>query len=127
MTPHTRGRTKLACIVAVTLFLSAFGASAATLSADQASAHVGESVTICGTVASADYAAHAKGQPTFLNLDKPYPHQVFTAVIWGNDRTKFGTPEKELAGKRICATGVIQLFRGVPEIILRGPQQLTRE
>ena len=38
MTPHTRGITKLACIVVVAFFLSALGAFAATLSADQASA-----------------------------------------------------------------------------------------
>ena len=43
--------------------------SAANLTADQAPSHVGENATICGTVASANYAAHAKGQPTFLNLD----------------------------------------------------------
>jgi hypothetical protein len=60
-------------------------------------------------VASANYA---RGQPTFLNLDKPYPQQVFTVVIWGRDRMKFGTPEKQLADKNICATGMIQLFHG---------------
>jgi len=54
---------------------------------------------------------HSKGQPTFLNLDKAYPNQTFTAVIWGSDRSKFGTLESALLGKQVCATGVIQLFR----------------
>jgi hypothetical protein len=29
----------------------------------------------------------------FLNLDQPYPREVFTVLIWGSDRAKFGTPE----------------------------------
>ena len=125
MTLHARSLIKLACIVVPAFF--AFGAFAATPTADQASGHVGENVTVCGTVASANYAIHAKGQPTFLNLDKAYPHQIFTVVIWGSDRSKFRAPEKTLANKRICATGVIQLFRGSPEVILHEANQLTQE
>jgi hypothetical protein len=70
--------------------------------------HVGETATVCGTVASANYAAGSRGSPTFLNLGKPYPNHVFTAVIWGSDRPKFGT-----------------LFRARPEVILHDPAQLT--
>jgi hypothetical protein len=109
------------------IVLSAGRVLAAMLTAEQASAHVGESSTVCGMVASADYASHAKGQPTFLNLDKPYPNPVFTVVIWGSDRSKFGRPEKELAYKKICATGVIRLFRGSPEIIVHDPQDLSQK
>jgi hypothetical protein len=65
--------------------------AAAELTSQQAASHVGETATVCGTVASANYATRTKGQPTFLNLDQPYPRQLFTVVIWGSDRTKFGT------------------------------------
>jgi len=102
-------------------------ASAATLTSEEAAHHVGETATVCGSVASANYASHSKGQPTFLNLDKAYPDQTFTAVIWGSDRSKFGTPESALLGKQVCATGVIQLFRGRPEVILHEPSQLTQK
>ena len=102
-------------------------ASPASLTTNEAASHVGESATICGTVASANYASRSKGQPTFLNLDKPYPNQTFTAVIWGSDRAKFGTPESALLGKQVCATGVIQLFRGRPEVVLHDPSQLTQK
>jgi hypothetical protein len=64
------------------------------LSANAAKNHVGETATVCGSVVSTRYAASTKGQPTFLNLDKPYPNQVFTVLIWGS-RSKFGTPESE--------------------------------
>ena len=92
---------------------------------EQAKAHLSELATICGTVASAKYASSSRGQPTFLNLDRPYPQQIFTVVIWGTDRPKFGTPETEYLGKRICVTGLIESYRGTPEIIVKEKSQLT--
>ncbi len=86
---------------------------------------MGETATVCGVVASAKFAANSRSQPTFLDLDRSYPNAVFTAVIFGDDRPKFGTPEKSLQGKRICVTGGIRLYRGKPEIILSDPSQLT--
>ena len=89
--------------------------------------HVGEKATVCGNVASTRYADRSKGQPTFLNLDEPYPKQIFTIVIWGNNRSKFGEPEKMYRGKRVCATGTITSFRGTPEIDASEPAQIEVE
>jgi hypothetical protein len=58
-------------------------ADATNISPADAIHFVGQVVTVCGHVASARYASDSKGQPTFLNLDKPYPNHVFTAVNWG--------------------------------------------
>ena len=86
---------------------------------------IGMEKTVCGTVASATYAIRSKGRPTFLNLDQPYPKQIFTVVIWGSDRNKFkNPPETFLKGKRICVTGIIEDYRGKPEIIVRSPDQI---
>ncbi|MGA9471324.1 MAG: hypothetical protein WBV36_02600 [Terriglobales bacterium] len=87
------------------------------ITAAEAKDHIGERATVCGKVASAHYAKSSKGEPTFLNLDEPYPKEVFTVLIWGSDREKFGSPELEYKGSRVCATGKITRFRGVPEII----------
>jgi hypothetical protein len=95
-----------------------------TIPAAEAAKHVGEKATVCGVVASAHYASGSKGRPTFLNLDKPYPNPIFTALIWGDDRSKFDQPEVKLRDKRICTTGKIVLHEGVPEITLRDPSQL---
>jgi hypothetical protein len=99
--------------------------AANTLTAAQAAEHIGENATVCGVVASTRFAVGTKGQPTYLNFDLPYPRQVFAVVIWGTDRPKFGTPETELMGKRVCATGTIQFFHGKAEIIAREPQQIV--
>jgi DNA/RNA endonuclease YhcR with UshA esterase domain len=87
--------------------------------------YIGMEKTVCGTVASATYAIRTKGQPTFLNLDKPYPNQIFTIVIWGSDRNKFkNPPESFFKGKRICVTGFIKDYQGKPEIVVRSPDQI---
>jgi len=66
-------------------------------------------------------------EPTFLNLDAPYPRQVFTVVIWGSDRPKFSAPEEKYRGKQICVTGQIKEFRGVPEIVAYEPAQIKTQ
>ena len=119
--------TRLASIIVVPLVLGADRAQVVPLTADEASKHADENGTVCGLVASAHFANRTKGQPTFLNLGKPYPDQVFTAVIWGSDRSKFGSPETSLNGKQICVTGRIQLYRSKPEIVVHDTNQLSEK
>jgi hypothetical protein len=114
-----------ALVACVAVHVATPAVAANMLTAAQAAEHVGENATVCGVVASTRYAAGTKGQPTFLNFDLPYPRQIFSVVIWGSDRLKFGTPETTLMGKRACATGTIQSFRGKAEIIATDPQQLV--
>src|SRR5258708_25467855 len=83
-------REAFACISLIVWPLAAY---AAPLNPEDAASHVGENTTVCGLVASATYAAQAMAAPTFLDLGSPYPNQVFSAVILGRDRTKFGVPD----------------------------------
>jgi DNA/RNA endonuclease YhcR with UshA esterase domain len=94
------------------------------VSANQAKDHIGETATVCSSVVSTRYAASTKGQPTFLNLDKPYPNQIFAVLIWGENRSKFGTPESEYKGKRICVTGKITEYKGAAETAANDPAQI---
>ena len=95
------------------------------LSASEAKEHYGETVTVCGDVVSARYAESSKGQPTFLNVDKPYPNQIFTIVIWGENRSKFGKPEDDYKDRRVCVTGKISAYAGSPEIVVTEPEQIA--
>jgi hypothetical protein len=104
----------------------AFSAMAAPLSPENAAGHIGETATVCGLVASAEYEPNERSQPTLLDLGKPYPAAIFTAVIYGDNRQKFGTPETSLRGKRICVTGQISDYQGKPGIVLTEPSQLTQ-
>ena len=95
------------------------------INASQAVNFIGQTKTVCGVIASTKYASYSRGQPTFINLDKPYPNQVFTILIWGRDSAKFYNADRIFSvGKRICATGLISSYRGKPEMTVRGPSQI---
>ena len=94
------------------------------LTAAEAKNHIGDKATICGVVVSTHYSARTKGEPTFLNLDEPYPRQLFTILIWGSDRAKFSNPEDKYGNKKVCVTGVIKDYKGVPEVIAQQPNQI---
>jgi hypothetical protein len=100
-------------------------AQAEPISPDDAAKHAGEDVTVCGVVAGAKYAAQVRGGLTFIDLGRPYPNAPFTAMIFAENRAKFGTPEKGLQGKQVCVSGKIQLFKGKAEIVLTDPKQLV--
>ena len=70
------------------LILSALPALGQTISAIEAARHVGEQATVCGTIAGEHTAYSSRGTPTFINLDRPYPNQVFTVLIWGDERAR---------------------------------------
>ncbi len=94
--------------------------------ASEAAAHVGEKATVCGTVAGAAHFDRLRGEPTFLNFDRPYPAQSLTVVIWGENNRKFERPPHQLfSGKDICVTGTIETYKGKPQIEVRDPSQIT--
>jgi hypothetical protein len=112
-------------IASAALVASAAAGHADPLSPEDAAKHVGEDATVCGVVAAAKYAPQTSSRPTFLDFGKPYPDAIFTALILGSDRAKFGSPEKSLQGKQVCVSGRIQLYQGKPEIMLTEPTQLV--
>jgi hypothetical protein len=117
-------------ITACFLFsLLAFSTAAQTnkITAAEAKDHVGETRTVCGKVVSTHYATSSKGQPTFLNLDEPYPKEVFTILIWGSDRAKFGAPETKYKDAKVCVTGKITSFRGKAEVIAIEPRRIVQQ
>ena len=117
-------KTRAVVIPFVVVLWAALGHAQTSISAVDAKNHVGERATVCGEVASTHYAARSRGNPTFINLDKPYPTQIFTVLIWGSDRPKFGDPEEAYRSKRICVTGKISDYKGAPEIVAYEPSQI---
>jgi hypothetical protein len=107
------------------VFMASITLVASTLTTSEAAKHRGENATVCGVVAGVHTAASSKGSPTFVNLDKAYPNQRFTILIWGNDLTKFTPAPSNWDGKRVCASGTIALYRGIPEIVARQAGQIS--
>jgi hypothetical protein len=114
---------KTIAFIAALLLWASIG-QAQTLTTAQAKAHEGENATVCGVVAGERTATSSRGVPTFINLDSAYPKQVFTILVWGDDRGNVG--ELPRTGSRVCATGLIADYHGVPEIVLKSRGQLSR-
>jgi len=110
------------------LSLWTFAAGAVTVTPADVMSQVGHNAKVCGIVAAANYEPETRAHPTFLTLispDQPGANRALTAVIFGDDRAKFGTPEMMLQGKRMCVTGFVSFFRHRPEMILSHPRQLS--
>jgi hypothetical protein len=125
--PAMRTLKVVVLTVVCLIVASAVQAQTAHVSAAEAKNHVGATVTVCGKVASTRFVSGSKGQPTFLNLDKPHPKEIFTIVIWGTDRPKFGKPKDTYRNKDICVTGRITSHKSVPQVIIGAPSQIQTQ
>jgi micrococcal nuclease len=113
---------KLALALSLALVAQTLLAADAIPSA-KAKDHIGQEGTVCGKVADTRYLESGR-KPTFLNFDERFPNHSFTAVIFGENRAKFGTPEKDYLEKEICVTGKIEDFNGKPQIVITDPEQI---
>jgi hypothetical protein len=87
---------------------------------------IGQRATVRGRIVDSYFARSSSGQPTFLDMGNAYPNSSrFTVLIWRENRSSFGgAPEIRFRGRTICATGLVQTYRGVPEIIARARAQI---
>jgi hypothetical protein len=108
------------CLVSATVA----AAQTAHIPTREAKNHVGEKRTVCGKVVGIHFVSSGKGQPTFVHFDEQYPNQIFTLVIWGTDRPKFGRPEDLYRDKELCVSGKITSYLGIPEIVATSPNQV---
>jgi|ERR1017187_4601308 hypothetical protein len=88
---------------------------AQTISAANAKNHIGEQTTVCGLVAGKHIASQSQGTPAFIDLDKPYPSQSFTVLVWERDKRTVGNLP---SGGQLCVTGRIVQYHGGAEIVL---------
>lgn len=87
---------------------------------------VGRVATVKGPVVDAFYARSSNGSPTFLNLGRAYPNASrFTIVIWGENRGRFGAPERRYRGRTICVRGRVSTYRGSAQIEAVSPTQIA--
>src|SRR5438876_3314902 len=85
----------------------------------RARAAVGQPFRVKATVVRTYFASSTNDSPTFIDLGHAYPDsRRLTILIWGRDRKNFPrAPERMFRpGTAICAQGVIELYRGVPEL-----------
>ena len=104
----------------ILIFATAFSK---TVPIESIGEYIGDEVKVCGKVYSVYFANKSRGKPVFINIDGYYPKQKLTAVVWNSDRTKFPNL-KRLKNKTVCIKGIIEVYRGKFEIVLRDKNQL---
>jgi DNA/RNA endonuclease YhcR with UshA esterase domain len=86
--------------------------------AAQATNHIGKAVVIKGAVAQVT----RRDTIIYLNFEKKFPEQVFTAVIRQREFSEFLDIEKA-EGRIVEVDGKIELFKGRPQIVLTKKSQ----
>jgi hypothetical protein len=89
-----------------------------TITTKEVKKHVGQEVTVCGTIHSA-LCTTDKGKASYFNLDAPFPHEPFMVSIRGEDCAALNLDLLK-KGTKICVTGKVELTekRKVPHIKL---------
>jgi hypothetical protein len=94
-----------------------------TVPAYHAYMHFGEVRNIYGRVYDVWYSWST--DEYFLYFGNTYPYQDFTVIISGNQARRFSrSPEFFFEGRYIWVTGLVSIFDGKPEIIVRKKSQL---
>ena len=91
----------------------------AKIAAALAKEHIGAEKIVTGKIVEGNKAEKL----VRLNLDKPFPHQSFTAVIFATKTNLFEDLDK-LKGKQVEITGKISDYNGRPQIVLNSTNQL---
>jgi len=97
-----------------------------TIAAHDAINYIGKTATVCGVVSSSRYLDQTERKLTFLNIDEAHPNQKFDVVIEDADRANYSeAPEVFYKGKKICVTGLIEIFKGKGQIHASKQSQIT--
>jgi len=85
--------------------------------------YIGQQVVISGQV---DHVFVSKTDTTFINFCNDYRSCPFSAVIFPDDRSQFGDLQ-QLIGETVQISGVVDEYKGNPQIVLQNPSQLSKE
>jgi hypothetical protein len=93
----------------------------------EAANSLGSFATVRGPVVDSHYASLGEGQPTFLDVGRPYPDpDRFSVVIWGRDRPNFASPpEQAYRGRTVCVSGLIDTAAGSAGIEVTSPEAIV--
>ncbi len=83
----------------------------------EANKHIGERVSVCGTIISVKHLYNVKGKPILVNLGNVTQH--LDVVIAAEDSTLEYLSGDSLQYKDACVTGKIYYFKGTEHVYLK--------
>ena len=112
-------------LLAIILFTAEVTFAQKTIDINEAINKVGDTVTICTKIFGGRFMENSKGSPTLLNAGASYPNSPLTVVVTGEARKLFDfKPEEYYKDKSICVTGVIELYKEKPQIVVTKKSQI---
>ena len=85
-------------------------ASEPKIEAYKAAFYMGKTVMACGTLVETKHLSNRH----YLNLDKKYPNQTLTILVWDNDyrwfEERFGKIDTKI-GQRFCGRGLVEEYK----------------
>ena len=113
-------------LLAIILFTAQVTFAQKTIDINEAINKVGDTVTICTKIYGGRFMENSKGAPTLLNAGASYPNSPLTVVVTGDARKLFDfKPEEYYKDKSICITGVIELYKDKPQIVVTKTSQIV--
>ena len=113
-------------LLAIILFTAQVTFAQKTIDINEAINKVGDTVTICTKIYGGRFMENSKGSPTLLNAGASYPNSPLTVVVTGDARKLFDfKPEEYYKDKSICVTGVIELYKDKPQIVVTKTSQIA--
>ena len=113
-------------LLAITLFSAQVTFAQKTIDINEAINNVGDTVTICTKIYGGRFMENSKGAPTLLNAGASYPNSLLTIVVPGDSRKIFDfKPEEYYKDKDICVTGIIELYKEKPQIVVIKASQIV--
>ncbi len=118
---------------------AAAAAAGYVLSVD-AGKHMGEEVTVKGTIKDYSFLWGRAGKPVILLFDVPgivnrgsgisdlETPASFKAIVWKKDASNFPANfANAYVGKTLCVTGMIETYRDDPSISAKDPSQIRED
>jgi L-rhamnose isomerase len=97
------------------MFVGSTYANDKEIKASDAGKHLGQTTAVCGSLAAIKDFKNG----IYLSIDKPYPNESITFVVWDdniNKITKEWGSFRGLRGKTVCAEGKIETYRNKTRI-----------
>ena len=114
----------LAALVVGSLSITALARTSTVIPDSDAPLHIGQNATVEGVVVA---VSTSNKRNTFINFGAVYPNQTFTGWIPAGTHLASDRSIQSLQGKRIKITGLIERYRGKPEIRILSRDQISED
>src|SRR5262245_13239019 len=104
-----------------------FACHAQSIIPAQAKKHMGDIITVCGEVTSAQSSQDLEQRPTVLGFGPVFPSEDFSIVIFEKDIDAFNYNPRDLVARNVCVTGEIVKLFGRPSILVSDPSQIEEK